>query len=407
VPFPLSVYSAFYDNRTSLMSSTPQVVIIATFYQRGLFRCVLRFHTDYRPVSVPAKLTTFFGSIDRVVVCPLPATVSGGRIPVDAAIAWRTSHGPGQTAFRVSVEVPRRREKRGRLVLCLAAAFGKWQPRRVVEWLEMQRLLGVERVVVYNRSMSRDAGRVFAEYSRRRYSYDDADATTDQPFVELRQLTAPPGSDKVKYACQVASINDCMYRNMNSFRHIAVIDFDELIVPRGNFTNIPELLEHVAVVFGRSIGSHVFRSAHFFVDRLPNETDEDDIYRLPHGSERNSSFSLYLTRRRRSVSPFHYNIKAIVDADACTAMWQHYCRRYTPKFAETSRDVVTMIDVDVDLALKHHYRDECDFDRYPEFYSPGSCRRAMQSLPEADDVMEKYGERLGRRLTERYASLRV
>jgi hypothetical protein len=101
------------------------------------------------------------------------------------ALAWTnktTVSGFSRTPFRIPVEIPRQRPIRGRLALCLAAAFhGDWTSRQIVEWLEMQRLLGVELVVIYNRSMSAEAGEVFLKYDKVGHLDDD------DRFVELRQ----------------------------------------------------------------------------------------------------------------------------------------------------------------------------------------------------------------------------
>ena len=41
-----------------------------------------------------------------------------------------------------------------------------------------------------------------------------------------------------------AALNDCLYRNMNDFRYLMLIDFDEFIVPHTNDT-LPQMLAHV------------------------------------------------------------------------------------------------------------------------------------------------------------------
>ncbi len=33
---------------------------------------------------------------------------------------------------------------------------------------------------------------------------------------------------------EVLSLNDCLYRNLYKFKYLAVVDFDEVIVPRQN-----------------------------------------------------------------------------------------------------------------------------------------------------------------------------
>ncbi len=33
---------------------------------------------------------------------------------------------------------------------------------------------------------------------------------------------------------EVLSLNDCLYRNLYKFKYLAIVDFDEVIVPRQN-----------------------------------------------------------------------------------------------------------------------------------------------------------------------------
>jgi Glycosyltransferase family 92 len=52
-----------------------------------------------------------------------------------------------------------------RLVVCVANAFGTLSPPQLlVEWLEMQRLQGINRVVIYNRSLSAESTRLLRQY---------------------------------------------------------------------------------------------------------------------------------------------------------------------------------------------------------------------------------------------------
>lgn len=134
-------------------SNVPQVVVISQFHDQQIDRCVLRFRKTESAIT-PGTVTQLT-SAEKLVVCPLPANDTQGRIPLEVSFAWRnesTEDGVAVSSFRVPVEVLHRTPTRGRLALCLSAVFqsSDWSPRRVVEWLEMQRLLGVERVVVYN-----------------------------------------------------------------------------------------------------------------------------------------------------------------------------------------------------------------------------------------------------------------
>jgi len=276
----------------------------------------------------------------------------------------------------------------------------------------MQRLVGVERVVVYNQSMSSDASRVFSEYARRRAFNDDDDdiKSRREPFVEVRQTRGPlPGVDST-YAHQTTTMNDCMYRNIGSFRHIAFMDFDELIVPRKNFTRIPEVIDHLTSSHNGTIGSFVFRNAHFFIQPLANESEhlDVDLNRLVPVSYRNTSFSLFLTRRRRaSVSPRWFVVKSVIDSDACVGMWVHHCKMYTERFRnEAQYNFFQLLEVDYNLAMKHHYRSSCNLDSVPQMYPLGSCNQELKS-PVLDGVIRKYGDELVKKLSKRYEVLKL
>jgi hypothetical protein len=405
-PFPVYVYSAFYDDRPSLKS--PQIAVIAKFNGvKSIDHCLLWFGNHTNGVSVPASVKWLVYT-DMLVVCHLPARFVNRTVPSDAALAWTnksTASGISSTLFRVPVEITRKRSTRGHLALCLAAVFrGDAEPRQIVEWLEMQRLLGVELVVVYNRSMSDTIGEVFSKYENSEFS------DTGERFVEIRQShTWLQGADS-QFGHQTSTINDCMYRYMGSFRHIAVLDLDEVVVPRKNFTTIPHLITSLSA--RRTVASFLFRNVLFFVGPIEND-NYSDVHRLVPASLRNSSFSVYLTRRRHatpsrplsSTSPYQ-TAKTIVDANACVGMWVHFCFAYTDKFNSGGK-IEQRMEVDVNLATKHHYRNKCNFEKsYPKHYPPGSCEREMKNAV-VDNVIEKYSSQLVNRLLTQYKKLKL
>jgi len=87
VPFHLHVFSAFYDNRTSLMSNVSQVVVISQFRGNPIDRCVLWFSYGGDHVLVPATAQSL-NLADKVIVCTLLINVTRGRLPFDVTLAW-------------------------------------------------------------------------------------------------------------------------------------------------------------------------------------------------------------------------------------------------------------------------------------------------------------------------------
>ena len=72
-----------------------------------------------------------------------------------------------------------------------------------------------------------------------------------------------------------AALNDCLYRNMNNFHYLMLIDFDEFIIPHMN-ESIPDMLEYlnsnkVLMKNGRKLlhpkltSSYSFQNAFFYL----------------------------------------------------------------------------------------------------------------------------------------------
>ena len=410
-PFPMNLYSAFYDNRTSLEPNTSHIVLIGQFDHNVIDRCLLWFDNGndartelYRVVIVPGKIVKA-GKHDRVIICTLPANISNGQIPVEVAPAWPdkfAASGFSRTAFRLPVTVPRWSPSRGRLAFCLNSMTGsRWQPKEIVQWLEMQRLLGVEYMTVYNRSLPHERRRVFDEYS-----HDDVDDQRNL-VIELRQSHGDlPFFDGIT-SHQTPTLNDCYYRNMGLYRHIVVHDVDELIVPRQNFTTIPDLIDNLKAIYNKTFGYFVFRNLHFFFKEPPTVKAEEQVRQLLPLSLRNhSSISTYLTKRRRAavVSPRGLYVKSVIDTDACIAVGIHICDAFTARF---SRHDEQRFDVDPELAMKHHMRWECNIDDWLKYFKMDNCSQTFRKSIDDDMLLVKYGEQLVDRLLKKYDVLNI
>ena len=175
----------------------------------------------------------------------------------------------------------------------------------------MQRILGVELVVIYNHSVtSQSFGHILSQYPvPPHYHPDDVGSMAMPLSVELRQTRAFTSDDVLLHMSPV--INDCLYRYSALFQYFAVIDLDELIVPRASqLYTIPALITSLSAANGSSSGSPVasftFRNAYFFLDIPVHEESE----RWRQSSE--LELSTYLVHRRRlTASPPAYSVNTI------------------------------------------------------------------------------------------------
>jgi hypothetical protein len=77
-------YSAFYDNRSSLMSPTSQIVIVAVF-KTQIDWCLIWSKDN---ASILLKAQTVVGrSIDQIIFCKLPKNMSGDAMPRRVSLA--------------------------------------------------------------------------------------------------------------------------------------------------------------------------------------------------------------------------------------------------------------------------------------------------------------------------------
>ncbi|XP_030374799.1 uncharacterized protein LOC115624281 [Scaptodrosophila lebanonensis] len=116
---------------------------------------------------------------------------------------------------------------------------------RLIEWLELMRLLGTSKVIFYSSPMHANISRVLQHYMEE-----------SPDFVELRPLSLGRGEPNLPHfhhyimasnyfntiLNEMIPYNDCFYRNMYRFDYIGVFDIDEVIMPLGNVTNWTDLV---------------------------------------------------------------------------------------------------------------------------------------------------------------------
>ncbi|KAM8711478.1 hypothetical protein ACLKA7_000597 [Drosophila subpalustris] len=114
---------------------------------------------------------------------------------------------------------------------------------RLIEWFELQRLLGATRIYGYVYQVHPQVQRTLAYYEH-------------SGFLELRPLTMANGIPRlphylhlllknrlmVKRLNELIPYNDCFYRNMYRHDYVVNVDIDEVIMPMGELRNWQQLL---------------------------------------------------------------------------------------------------------------------------------------------------------------------
>ena len=244
--------------------------------------------------------------------------------------------------------------------MCVSVTYWRADPAKVVEWLELHRMMGVAEVTIYNDSISTDTLIVLRYYA-------------ETGFVDLRQApNCMPDSGETSYFMNMSPvINDCMYRNMYRYKKVICVDFDEVIVPRIR-DNYRAMIDYVDYIQPRShpFKSYMFRNTYFWLDFTPI-------------SERPKFLTTtrYLTR----IHPSDYgvSVKCITDPLICEGLQNHVCWHVIKGYRKGS----WLIEVDPNVAMNQHYK-KC------HLLTAQECQHTMAYNSTEDRIMMRFEKQL-------------
>ncbi|XP_058059014.1 uncharacterized protein LOC131209879 [Anopheles bellator] len=148
-----------------------------------------------------------------------------------------------------------------------------------------------------------------------------------------------------------ASLNDCLYRSMYRYSHVALIDLDEFIIPHHNDTLIDLITWLSKRINNRNTGAYSFQNAFFYLQFA----DDALMYEGAGGPQANLRSALTTqrkTRRRSKLHPQKQRSKYICKPEAVIEAGNHFVWEFCPGRGS--------LNVPADAAILHHYR-VCEF----------------------------------------------
>ena len=355
------VYSAFYDDRPVLETSTWIRILgvaainsskPAVFCQVWFDGCPSPFITVASLNRTGRRIGYKFHNrtyIQYLVSCRVP-----GVEPVPTHVSLAFSRCARSTIY-LPVQRPLRSPHDHEFGVCVAISFNHVPIPIFVEWMEFNRILGITEFNIYDANMVNMSG-VFDYYTK---------------LGVLRVFPTPPAVDSMSYDAiklsSPASLNDCMMRNMYRYRYVVAIDFDEVIVPKMH-RNYPEMLTYIDRTTNHKEPylTYSFRNTLFFLDFRPDASQPAHLRTAAH-------------RTRIEYSRPGYAPKSFVDPRRCLSIFNHFCFMWIKKPAKQC-----LIDVDPRIAASQHYR-ACEFNRT-------RCDDLMRSRTQDDTALRFKGE---------------
>ncbi|XP_012154624.1 uncharacterized protein LOC101456259 [Ceratitis capitata] len=281
------IFNAYYDTREHITQPSSVVRILVMMNQpiepKNPIHCQLWYDDKNTTVLAPVmehrliwirEWGTSGHFYPYLLTCVVPLQLREGPAPQAVSLVVDEC-ATATNLVRIYNERPSGNATKQRFAVCVKGLdypYADLGPR-LVEWLEMQRLLGASKVITYRLSVHPNLEQVLQHY-------------IEEGFLEVHPLSL--GSEMVtkplylheylrasvpnKRLNEIVPYNDCFYRNMYKYSYIVTIDIDEVIMPLGNITTWTQLINETSRVRSEGCkygyGSLCVRNVHFPINGL-------------------------------------------------------------------------------------------------------------------------------------------
>ena len=325
-------------------------------------------------VSLFPISTLLLFSLDGILI---RCSYNGTDVPHSVKISFDAR--PANDSVTLSVrDAPAAILRNSSIAACLAPLHrvDRTTGLRLMEWFELNQLLGIEHFVVYNYSCTnRMVNRLLRHYVKRGI----IEVVNWNPLVPIDTKGGwPPSPHRLHYFGQVVAENDCMYRLMHRYRWVQFIDYDEYLVPRNGNQTLKDLMISVA---DHKADMYMFRQINFDLRFENYSATLDEVQRPVMYTQ------LYTQRYPTPYGTFHQSKLIIEPARNGDTMLVHTLFRFIKQNAPLSLAGYFIFDPKV--ALMHHYR-----------FSRLKGRGKTKPRPVRDETTKRFRKQLLKRLNQ-------
>ena len=340
----LLVNSAFYDDRAN-GGSFPSLRLLTISDVNKTRQCYChvwypgvekahvtkasRFTIRYKrqnPENIDRYLPSQEFFVEYVMSCKLPTNQS---IPSHVSVVAEECVA---SDILVPVTVPLKPKQTIDFGVCVAGSYGKLDTAVMVEWFELNKILGVKEFNIYNVSLSESMNDILQYYT-----------STGDLILHHMSPMIPKDDDWTAYMNSLPTLNHCFFTNMYRYEHVLVIDFDEVIIPKaGKNVTYTVLVQEIKEKYNvqKNWTTLTFYNEYFFYEHPPDMNQPSYLPALRH-------------RLRNTTSPLHSHPKSMSNPQNCLFVGNHQCVRAFP-------NTTSYTFVEPEIATNHHYR-LCNF----------------------------------------------
>lgn len=235
------MYKAYYDSRRKaaigasvrilamVNRDSPEVTTYCQFWFESEDEPLIVRYYDYKHIW-KSELGPYVDGVLQpyLVTCKLPPEYTH-KVPVAVSLVEeKCSY--ARNILHVINEVP---ENKGTFAVCVRGShlFEDSSPR-LIEWMELLYLLGADKIFFYNFYTHPNISKVIDHY----VALGKAEVTPislpgGRPNLPLLQHYYLSHHPHQQYVNEIILYNDCLYRNLNSYKYVIPLDVDEVVVP--------------------------------------------------------------------------------------------------------------------------------------------------------------------------------
>ncbi|KAJ1146199.1 hypothetical protein NDU88_012479 [Pleurodeles waltl] len=336
------VIAAYYDNR-----STNLVRIIGIVHYEETKDLYCWFHCRSKNSNVTIIKARIDMHSDRFgfpygtadIVCPEPLDCD----PQYVSIHW-SQEGDCERIPMFEIRNRHPEPLSANFTVCISTMFGNYSNvLQFVQSIEMYKLLGVQRVVIYKSDCSSWMERVLHHYL-----LEGTVEIVPWPIASHLKVSKRWHYDIVPadlgYYGQLTALNDCIYRNMYRSRYLLLHDIDEMIIPlksqdmKSMMAQLEETGGNTAVfyfenfVFRFDVFDYTFNISAW--GDVPGTNILQHIYREPRREDRKSKGRKMIINPRKVIQTSVHNVLevtgGIVSVPHNTAVLYHCRKHYQP-----------------------------------------------------------------------------
>ena len=229
------IFSAFLDNRLSV----PYIRILSTLkkYSDDIKQFSCHFQLSGSSLQHKAYVSTKLSYYEMcenhnrpiggwILSCVVPQEVTplAQSVKISRADVFHKQPANATTVFITKVIYPKNATKStqkqliGLSGICVPPLYGTIQPKAFIEFIELSRLLGVDKIIFYVFEIQPEIQKILNYY-------------TSLEYIDAFSWELPFHQKAVWNYGQSLAVNDCLYRYMNEFDYLAFLDIDEALIP--------------------------------------------------------------------------------------------------------------------------------------------------------------------------------